>query len=108
MYNLQHNFKSQMDRNIEIIYKKFQFKLKLNSKTLQYAKKLHADLLEKNLFKFESPYLIVAICVFTVSRIEDQPKTLKEISEVCHIREDALKKGYERVFEEIQSSLKKL
>ena len=97
-----------MDRKIDIIYKKFQFTLKLKKETIDYAKRLHEDLIEKNLFKYESPYLIVAICIFTVSRIEEQPKSLTQISEVCHIKEDVLKEGYERVFEEIQSSLRKL
>ena len=97
-----------MDRKIEIIYKKFQFKLKLNQDIINYAQRLHEDLIEKNPFKYESPYLIVAICIFTVSRISEQPKTLKEIAKVSHIKEDDLKKCYERVFEEIETSMKRL
>ena len=97
-----------MDRKIEIIYKKFQFKLKLNQETINYAQKLHEDLIEKNPFKYESPYLIVAICIFTVSRISQSPKTLKEIAEVSHIKEDDLRKCYELVFEEIETSMKRL
>ena len=97
-----------MDRKIEIIYKKFQFKLKLNQDTINYAQRLHEDLIEKNPFKYESPYLIVAICIFTVSRISESPKTLKEIAKVSHIKEDDLKKCYEMVFEEIETSMKRL
>ena len=96
-----------MERNVEIIFKKFQFKLKINSESITYAKKLYEDLIEKNIFKFESPYLIVAICVYTVSKIEDKPYSLEEISGVCHIKENMLKEGYVRVFEEFQSSSKK-
>ena len=95
-----------MDRNTEIIFKKFQFKLKINPDVIQYAKKLYQDLMEKNLFKYESPYLIVAICVYTVLRIDESPKTIKEISDVCHLKEDSLKEGYTRVFHEIESSMK--
>ena len=97
-----------MDRKIEIIYKKFQFKLKLNKDTINYAQRLHDELIEKNPFKYKSPYLIVAICIFTVSRISEQPKTLKEIAEISHIKEDDLKKCYEMVFEEIETSMKRL
>lgn len=97
-----------MDRNIEIIFKKFQFKLKISPESIQYAKKLYEDLMEKNLFKYESPYLIVAICVYTVLRIGESPKSVNEISDVCHLKEESLKEGYNRVFQEIESSLKKL
>lgn len=97
-----------MDRNTEIIFKKFQFKLKITPEVIQYAKKLYEDLKEKNLFKYESPYLITAICVYTVLRIDESPKSITEISEVCHIKEEALKEGYVRVFQEIESSFKKL
>ncbi|MDH3677394.1 MAG: cyclin domain-containing protein [Nitrosopumilus sp.] len=97
-----------MDRKINIIYKKFQFKLKLSQDTIDYAQRLHQDLLETNHFKNESPYLIVAICVYTVSRISEQRTAIKEIAEVTHIKEDDLRKGYEMVFDEIEASLKKL
>lgn len=97
-----------MERNVEIIFKKFQFKLKLSPESITYAKKLYEDLMEKNNFKYESPYLIVAICIYTVSRIDEKQYSLQEISGVCHIKENMLKEGYDRVFEEIQSSFKKL
>ena len=97
-----------MERNVEIIFKKFQFKLKLSPESITYAKKLYRDLMEKNIFKYESPYLIVAICIYTVSRVDENPYSLEEISGVCHIKENMLKEGYDRVFAEIQSSFKKL
>jgi transcription initiation factor TFIIIB Brf1 subunit/transcription initiation factor TFIIB len=97
-----------MDRKIGIIYKKFQFKLKIDQDTIDYAQKLHENLIEKNPFKYESPYLIVPICIFTVSRISEQPKSLGEMAEVSHIKEDDLRKCYDMVFGEIDASLKKL
>ena len=97
-----------MERNVEIIFKKFQFKLRLSPDSVSYAKNLYEDLIGKDIFKFESPYLIVAICIYTVSRVDERPYTLEEISGVCHIKENTLKEGYDRVFEEIQSSFKKL
>ena len=96
-----------MDRNTQIIFNKFQFKLKITPEVIQYAKKLYEDLMGKNLFKYESPYLIVAICVYTVLRIDESPKSIAEISDVCHLKEESLKEGYTRVFQEIESSLKK-
>lgn len=97
-----------MDRKTEIIYKKFQFKLKIDKSTIDYAQKLHENLIEKNLFKFESPYLMVPICIFTVSRISKAPKTLTEMAEISHIKEDDLRKCYDMVFGEIDASLKEL
>jgi len=97
-----------MDGTIISIYKEFQRELKLNQDTIDYAQRLHENLIEKNPFKYESPYLIVAICIFTVSRISEMPKTLKEVAEVSHIREVDLKKCYEMVFEQIEDSLNKL
>lgn len=97
-----------MDRKIEIIYKKFQFKLKIEKKIIDYAQKLHENLIKKNLFKFESPYLMVPICIFTVSRISEKPKTLAEMAEISHIKEEDLRKCYDMVFGEIDASLKEI
>ena len=95
-----------MERRTEIIFKKFQFKLKLSNQIIDYAQTLYNDLLKKNSFKYESPYLLVAICIFTVSRIEEQTISLEEIAGISHIKEDDLKKCFEMVFDEIQKSLK--
>jgi transcription initiation factor TFIIIB Brf1 subunit/transcription initiation factor TFIIB len=97
-----------VDRKIGIIYKKFQFKLKLNQDTIDYAQRLHGELMEKIPFKYESPYLIAASCILTVSLIEEQQKTFKEFSEVSHIKEADLRQCYQRVFEEIEASLKRI
>ena len=95
-----------MDRKTEIIFKKFQFKLKLSNQIIDYAQTLYNDLLEKNSLKYESPYLLVAICIFTVSRIEEQSTSLEDIASISHIKEDDLRKCFEMVFDEIQKSLK--
>ena len=99
---------SLIDRKIGIIYKKFQFKLKLTKDTIDYAQKLHETLMKKAPFKYESPYLIVPICLYTVSRISKQPQSLSDFAELSHIKEDDLRKCYDMVFEEIKISLKKL
>ena len=82
--------------------------MKLNQETIDYAQRLYDDLMEKKPFKYESPYLIVAICIFTVSRISDRPIPLQEVSEIIHIKEPDLIKCYEMVFDEIEKSMKKL
>jgi hypothetical protein len=40
--------------------------------------------------------------------MEGEPKSLKEISNILHIKEEALVECYSRVFDEIKDSLKKL
>ena len=89
-----------------IIYKKFQFKLKLSQHTIDYVQRLHDEQMKKGLIENESPYLIVATCIFIVSRITEPSKSLREISEVAHIKEDDLRQCYEMVFDEIEDSLK--
>ena len=97
-----------IDRNIGVIYKKFQFKLKLNQEIIDKAQRLYAILMENGSLKYESPYLTVPVSILIVSRMEKSHKSLKEISEVSHIKEVDLLKCYERVFEQIKSSLKRL
>ena len=97
-----------LDRKIGIIYNKFQFKLKINKIAIDYAQRLHEELMKKNPVKYESPDMIASICIFTVTRIDEHQKTLKEISEVSHIKEDHLREACKMAFEEIEASLKSL
>ena len=93
---------------IETVYKELQSELMLNQETIRYSKKLHEDLVQKALFKYESPYLIASISIYAVTCMEGQPKPLNEISKVSHIKESALKECYHRVYDEIEDSLKNL
>jgi transcription initiation factor TFIIIB Brf1 subunit/transcription initiation factor TFIIB len=93
---------------IPVIYKEFQSELELSQDTLDYSERLHQDLIEKDLFRYESPYLISAICIFAVSCLKGEPISLKEISDVSHIKESSLMECYDRVYDRIESSLKKL
>jgi len=97
-----------VDRKIEIIYKKFQFKLKLPKDAIDYAQRLHKELMKKSPVKHESPDMIAAICIFTVTRIDEHQKTLKEISEVSHLKENHLRQACKMAFEEIKVSLNTL
>jgi len=93
---------------IETVYQELQSELKISQKTIDYSKKLHEDLVQKALFKYESPYLIASISIYAVTCMEGQPKPLSEISIVSHIKESALKECYQRVYDEIEDSLKNL
>ena len=97
-----------LDRKIGIIYNKFQFKLKINKIAIDYAQRLHEELMKKNPVKYESPDTIAAISIFTVTRIDEHQKTLKEISEVSNINEDHLREACTMAFEEVETSLKSL
>ena len=93
---------------IQTVYQELQSELKLNQETVNYSKKLHEDLVQKALFKYESPYLIASISIYAVTCMEGQPKSLKDISIVSHIKESALRECYHRVYDEIEDSLKNL
>ena len=96
------------EQKIENIYREFQTKLDLNHDALDYSQRLHQDLIEKDMFRFESPFLISAICIFAVSCLKGEPLTIKKISEISHLQESSLMECYDRVYDRIESSLKKL
>ena len=93
---------------IQTVYQELQSELKLNQETVNCSKRLHEDLVQKALFKYESPYLIASISIYAVTCMEGQPKSLKDISIVSHIKESALRECYHRVYDEIEDSLKNL
>ena len=93
---------------IERVYQELQSELKIDQKTIEYSKRLHQDLVQKALFKYESPYLIASISIYAVTCMEGQPKPLDDIALVSHIKESALKECYHRVYDEIEDSLKNL
>ena len=95
-------------QKLEDIYHEFQSELELSQDTIDYASRLHISLIEKDLFKYESPYLISAICIFAVSCLKGKPRTLEEISKFSHIKETSLHACFDRVYDGIESSLKKL
>lgn len=96
------------EQQIENIYGQFQTKLDLTRDTLDYSQRLHQDLIEKDIFRYESPYLISAICIFAVSCLKGEPITIKEISGISHLKESSVMECYDRVYDRIESSLKKL
>lgn len=97
-----------INKKLEIIFKKFQFDLKLNKETISYSIKLFENLRTKDPFNKESPYLLIAVCIFTVSRVEEQPRSPTEISRVFRLKESHLIDVYKMVIQEFKASMKGL
>ncbi len=63
------------------------------------AENLHLELLGKNPFKYESFYLIAAVCLYAVSHTSPKKITLKDIEKITHIRKEEIEKCYNLMLE---------
>jgi len=81
------------------IYKKFQEEFGLEESAIIKAENLHLELLEKNPFKYESFYLIAAVCLYTISQMIPQKITLEDIEKLSHIKKDEIEKCYNLILE---------
>ncbi|MFZ8907525.1 MAG: cyclin family protein [Nitrosopumilaceae archaeon] len=81
------------------IYKKFQEEFEIDESVIINAQNLHLELLEKNPFKYESFYLIAAVCMYAISQSIPQKISLEEIEEVSHIKKTEIEKCYNLVLE---------
>ncbi|MCH7758327.1 MAG: hypothetical protein IIA19_07660 [Thaumarchaeota archaeon] len=81
------------------IYKKFQEEFGIEESAIIDAENLHLELLEKNPFKYESFYLIAAVCLYTISQMTSQKITLEDIEKLSHIKKDEIEKCYNLVLE---------
>ena len=81
------------------IYKKFQEEFEIDESAIINAQNLHLELLEKNPFKYESFYLIAAVCLYAISQSIPQTISLDEIEKVTHIRKSEIEKCYNLVLE---------
>ena len=81
------------------IYKKFQEEFKIDETTIINAQNLHLELLEKNPFKYESFYLLAAVCLYAISQSISKEITLDEIEKVTHIKKAEIEKCYNLVLE---------
>ena len=95
-----------MERKIEAIYEKFQSEFNLNQECIARAQKLHEILLTQDSLRVESPYLISASCILTISCMNNTPKKLSEISEILHIKEDRILKFQKLVADQMKIMLK--
>ena len=87
------------------IFKKFQLKLNLSQDTINYSQRLFDELMGKIPFKYQSPHLIMALCIFIASHFKGQQKSIKKISEVFQIKEVDLELSCEMALGEIKETL---
>jgi transcription initiation factor TFIIIB Brf1 subunit/transcription initiation factor TFIIB len=81
------------------IYKKFQEEFQVDESDIINAQNLHLELLEKNPFKYESFYLIAAVCIYAISQSMPQKISLEEIEKITHIKKTEIEKCYSLVLE---------
>ena len=93
-----------IDEKIQSIYEEFRCELGIHEKDIVQAQNLHRELLEKNPFRYESPFLISAVCVYAISHNIRQKVSLEDIENIVHIkRDDILKcyKDWDKVLEDL-------
>ncbi len=82
------------NQKIVTIYKKFQEEFGIDESIIIDAENLHLELLEKNPFKYESFYLIAAVCLYATSQMFSKNITLEEIEKISHIKKEEIEKCY--------------
>ena len=88
-----------MDEKAEEIYEEFRCELGIHEKDIIDAQNLHHDLLNKNPFRYESPYLISAVCVYAISHMIPQKVTLEDIENISHIKKQDIIKCYKLILD---------
>lgn len=88
-----------IDEKVQSIYEEFRCELGLHKKDINNAQKLHVDLLDKNPFRYESPFLISAMCVYAISQNVPQQVTLQDIENISHIKKEDIIKCYNLALE---------
>ena len=88
-----------MDEKAEAIYEEFRCELGLHERDIVDAQRLHRDLVNKNPFRYESPYLISAVCVYAISHVAPQEISLQDIEKISHIKKEDIVKCYKVVLD---------
>lgn len=81
------------------IYKKFQDEFGLEESAIINAENMHLELLEKNPFKYESFYLLAAVCLYSISQSSPNSVSLEDIERISHIKKDEIEKCYNLVLD---------
>jgi transcription initiation factor TFIIIB Brf1 subunit/transcription initiation factor TFIIB len=92
------------DQKVEAIYEEFRCELGIHERDMVNAQNLHQDLLNKNPFRYESPYLLSAVCVYAISHDIPQDVTLTDIEKISHIKKEDILKCYKLVLDSELSS----
>jgi len=88
-----------MDKKAEAIYEEFRCELGLHERDIVDAQRLHRDLVNKNPFRYESPYLVSAVCVYAISHMVPQEISLQDIEKISHIKKEDIVKCYKIVLD---------
>lgn len=97
-----------IDEKIESIYEEFRCELGIHERDIINAQNLHKQLFTKNPFKYESPFLISAVCVYAISQNIPQNITIEEIENISHIKKEDIVKCYKMALNsEIDSSIER-
>jgi transcription initiation factor TFIIIB Brf1 subunit/transcription initiation factor TFIIB len=88
-----------MDEKAEAIYEEFRCELGLHERDIVDAQRLHRDLVNKNPFRYESPYLVSAVCVYAISHMVPQEISLQDIEKISHIKKEDIVKCYKIVLD---------
>ncbi len=86
-----------IDKKVEAIYEEFRCELGIHKRNIIDAQNLHQNLLEKNPFRYESPFLISAVCVYAISQNIPQKVTLEDIENISHIKKEDIVTCYKMV-----------
>lgn len=81
------------------IYHKFKEEFQLDENSIINAENLHLELIEKTPFKYESFYLIAAVCLYAVSQITPKKISLEDIEKISHIKKSEIEKCYHLILE---------
>lgn len=81
------------------MYKKFQEEFEIKESDIVNAENLHLELLKKIPFKYESFYLIAAVCIYAVSHTFPKKITFLDIEKISHIKKEEIEKCYNLVLE---------
>ena len=92
-----------IDEKIQNIYEEFRCELGIHEKDIIKAQNLHSELLDKNPFRYESPFLVSAVCVYAISKKIPQEVTLEDIENIIHIKKDDILKCYDMIDAETTS-----
>lgn len=81
------------------IYDRFKEEFGLDENSIISAENLHLELIEKTPFKYESFYLIAAVCLYTVSQMVPKKISLEDIEKISHIKKSEIEKCYNLILD---------